>query len=244
VKTVLETIPLWDALKENTECPICSLMKKAEEDGIRYYLSSAIMTPEVRVETNRYGFCPVHAVMLTESGNPQSLALVMDTYYGENEEHFKKGFEEIASSSSPRRADKAVSKLKKEAEEREKGCLICSRMNDRLYRYAFTLSSLFESDEEFRTSFLSSKGLCLHHTFIVSETARDALRGESYTSFQKALFKLLEDNLQRVRHDDWWMSQKYKSENQDKPWNGAEDAHRRAVMKLVGEGRVIDPVRK
>lgn len=244
MKTVLETIPLWDALKENTECPLCTLMKKAERDSTGYYLSSAIMTPQVRVETNRYGFCPVHAAMLTVSGSPQSLALVMDTYYGENEEHFKKGFEEIAKASSPRQADKAVLKLKKEAEERERGCLVCSRMKERLYRYSFTLSSLFESDEEFRTAFLSSKGLCLHHTFVVSETAHDALKGESYTSFQKALFKLLEDNLQRVRHDDWWMTQKYKSENQDKPWNGAEDAHRRAVMKLVGEGRVIDPVRK
>ncbi len=244
MKIVLETIPLWDALKENTECPVCSLMKAAEKDSIGYYLSSAIMTPEVRVETNRHGFCPVHFVALTERGNPQSLALLMDTYYGENEEHFKKGFRDISSASSPRQVDKSVERLKKEAEERERGCLICSRMNDRLYRYAFTLSSLFESDGEFRSAFLSSKGLCLHHTFIVSAIAGDALRGESYTSFQKALFRLLEENLKRVREDDWWMTQKYKSENQDKPWRGAEDAHKRAVMKLVGSARVIDAVRK
>lgn len=244
MKTVLETIPLQDALKADTECPICTLMKEAERDSINYYLSSAIMTPQVRVETNRYGFCPYHAVLLSESGKAQSLALVMDTYYGENEEHFKKGFADIASSSSPRQVDKAVSKLRREAEEREKGCLVCSRMNDRLYRYSFTLASLYEIDEEFRASFLSSKGLCLHHTFIVSDTARDALKGESYTSFQKDLFRLLEENLKRVRRDDWWMTQKYKSENHDKPWNGAEDAHRRAVLKLVGSARVIDSVRK
>ena len=244
MKVVLETIPLWDALKENTECSICTLMKKAEEDSIAYYLSSAIMTPEVRVETNRYGFCPVHSVMLTTRGNPQSLALTMDTYYGENEEHFRKGFEEIAKAKNPRSVEKAVIRLKEEAGKREQGCLVCSRMNDRLYRYCYTLSSLFGSDEEFRKAFLNSKGLCLHHTFLVSETAKDSLRGEEYTTFQKELFALLENNLSRVRHDDWWMTQKYKSENQDKPWNGAEDAHRRAVLKLVGEGRVIDPVTK
>ena len=244
MKVVLETIPVWDALKENTECPICTLMKKAEEDSVSYYLSSAIMTPEVRVKTNTHGFCPHHSVLLTERGRAQSLALVMDTYYGENENCFRRGFEEIAKAKNPRQAEKAAEKLGEKALEREKGCLICSQMSDRLYRYSFTLSSLFESDEDFRKAFLSSKGLCLHHTLLVSRTAKDALSGESYTTFQKELFALLERNLERVRKDDWWMTQKYKSENSNKPWNGCEDAHRRAVFKLIGEGRVIDPVTK
>ena len=80
----LETIPVWDGVKEGSECFLCSLMKKAEEDGVRYYLSSAVMTPEVRVEMNKHGFCPHHSAMLAQSGKPQSLALAMDTYYDEN----------------------------------------------------------------------------------------------------------------------------------------------------------------
>ena len=56
MKIQLETIPVWDGLKSGSECFICSLMKEAESDSIRYYLSSAIMTPEVRVETNTHGF--------------------------------------------------------------------------------------------------------------------------------------------------------------------------------------------
>ena len=58
MKVVLETIPVWDAFKKETECPVCALMEEAEKDGISYYLSSAIMTPEVRVETNDKGFLP------------------------------------------------------------------------------------------------------------------------------------------------------------------------------------------
>ncbi len=244
MKIVLETIPLWDALKENTECPICTLMKKAEEDSIKYYLSSAIMTSEVRIETNTYGFCPHHYTLLTERGNPQSLALTMDTYYRENEKCFRKGFDEIAGARKEKEIRKALDKLERIARERESGCLICSKMDERLYRYAYTLASLSKSDVEFRKAFLSSKGLCLHHTFVVSRIASDAVKGGDYISFQKDLFSLLEQNLERVREDDVWMTQKYKSENKDKPWNGAEDAHKRAVFKLIGEGRVIDPVRK
>lgn len=244
MKVVLETIPLWDALRKDTECPICSLMKEAEEDSIRYYLSSAIMTSEVRMETNTYGFCPRHYSLLTEHGNPQSLALMMDTYYGENEKCFRKGFDDIAGARKEKDLRKAIGRLEETARERERGCLICSKMEDRLYRYAYTLASLCNTDMEFRRTFLSSKGLCLHHTFIVSNIAFEALDKDGNIRFQKDLFQLLRTSLERVRKDDEWMTQKYKSENRDKPWNGAEDAQRRAVFKLIGEGRVIDPVRK
>ena len=75
------------------------------------------------------------------------------------------------------------------------------------------------------------------------KVAEEALSGDDLAAFCRDMIILLEKNLGRVQHDDWWMTQKYKSENKDKPWNGAEDAHKRAVLKLIGEGRVIDPVR-
>lgn len=242
MKIVLETIPLWDALKKDTECPMCLLMKKAEEDSIAYYLSSAIMTPEVRVQTNRYGFCREHFDRLVKSGSAQSLALVMDTYYEENETVFSPYFEKIAKANSSYSLDRVISQLEMRVKEREKGCLICTKMREREYRYGFTFCSLFIDDKDFRESFMSSKGLCLHHSFVISKIAKDVLKKSDYISFQKALFSSLERNLKRVKDDDYWMTQKYKSENSSKPWNGAEDAQKRAVYKLIGEGRVIDPL--
>lgn len=243
MRIVLETIPVWDALKKNEECPLCALMKEAERDATRYYLSSAIMTPEVRVETNRYGFCPHHSLLLAEGGNPQSLALTMDTYYGENETYFAPHFTAIKKASSARKVQKAIEGLREASQEREKGCLICTRMNDRLYRYSFTISALFQQDPDFKKAFSESKGLCLHHALKVAEIAPDALSGDDLLAFQQALFDNLERNMKRVRQDDWWMTQKYKSENADKPWNGCEDAQKRAVKKLVGEARVLDPLK-
>ena len=178
MKVVLETIPVWDAFKKETECPICLLMEEAEKDGVSYYLSSAIMTPEVRVETNDKGFCPHHFLLLSQGGKPQSLALVMDTYYEKNKETFSPYFKAIASSTNPRKAQKGVAGLRKAAEEREKGCLICKRMEDRLERYLFTVASLYSSDKEFKDFFSSSKGLCLHHSLLLGEMADEALKGD------------------------------------------------------------------
>ena len=60
MKIELETIPVWDGVKSESECFICDLMNKAEEDAVDYYLGPAIMVPEIRVEINRKGFCPAH----------------------------------------------------------------------------------------------------------------------------------------------------------------------------------------
>lgn len=242
MKIVLETIPVWDAFKEESECPLCSLMMRAEEDALRYYLSSAIMTPEVRVETNEYGFCPHHFLLLSQGGKPQSLALVMDTFYDKNKEVFAPYFTSIKKAKNVKKALKIVEGFEEVVKEREKGCLICTRMEDRQKRYLFTIAVLWKEDEEFKNFFLNSKGLCLHHTVLLSKEAKEALSGDDLLSFEKDLFLLLENNLDRVKKDDWWMTQKYKSENKDKGWNGCEDAHKRAVEKFVGKARVINPI--
>lgn len=243
MKIVLETIPVWDGLNSDSECFLCDLMKMAESDALGYYLSSAVMTPEVRVETNTYGFCHNHMRALAEANKPQVLALVMDTYYEENKKFYKPELEKIFSSRKAKHAEKAIAEFKSRVVDRERGCLVCSRMDDRLYRYCYTVSSLFEEDSDFREKLLLSKGFCLQHTLELARIAPEALSGDCLLEFYKAIFSLLDKNLDRVQHDDWWMSQKYKSENKDKPWNGCEDAQKRAVYKLVGTSPVIDPIK-
>ena len=168
----------------------------------------------------------------------------MDTYYDENKKLFAPLMEKVRNAGNARKAEKAANELFEAAHGREKGCLICSRMEERLLRYCYTVASLWESDSDFRKALMESKGFCLHHTEALVKTAKEALSGDNLAAFIKDMISLLQTNLDRVQHDDWWMTQKYKSENKDKPWNGAEDAQKRAVYKLIGEGRVLDPVGK
>ena len=219
-------------------------MKKAEEDSVRYYLSSAVMTPEVRVEMNKHGFCPHHLHLLAEGGKPQSLALAMDTYYDENKSIFAPLMDKVDNSSNARKTLKAAEAFFEAAHAREQGCLICSRMEERLVRYCYTVASLWATDPDFKKALEDSKGFCLHHTEELVKVADKALSGDELAGFVKTVIAMLGKNLDRVQHDDWWMTQKYKSENKDKPWNGAEDAQKRAVYKLIGESRVIDPLKK
>lgn len=240
MKVQLETIPVWDGVKSGSECFLCDLMKEAEDHAVSYYLGSAVMVPEIRVEMNRVGFCPHHFASLASGGKPQALGLLCDTYYEEGKSIYAPHFDKIASSSSLKKAERESNALFEAFSRREEGCLICQRMDERLERYVYTIASLYGEDPSFRKALENSKGFCVHHSAYLVRIAPEALDKEMALSFIKCISSLLQSNLNRVQKDDWWLTQKYKSENKDKPWNGCEDAGQRAVFKLVGIARVLD----
>ena len=239
VKIELETIPVWDGLNSDSECFICDLMKVAKEDALNYYLGAAIMVPEIRVEINRKGFCPTHFKALADKNKAQSLSLVLDTYMSESKGELYPLLDRIAEAGNARKAMKLFGSLGDYTKKREQGCLVCDYMNNRLIRYVRTVSALYRDDSEFAKALEKSKGFCLHHTIELAKAAPEELSGEQLKNFLHLLSTLSKDNLERCQRDDVYLSQKYKSENRGKPWNGCEDAHKRCVKKLFGEGRIL-----
>ena len=239
MKIELETIPVWDGVKSGSECFICDLMNKAEEDAVDYYLGPAIMVPEIRVEINRKGFCPAHFRALAARNKAQSLSLVLDTYMNESKGLTYPVLEKIIASSSARKSLKLFDELDEINAKREKGCLVCDYMNNRLVRYVRTVAALYRDDEQFRSALAEGKGFCVHHTLALAHCAKEELSGSLLSDYLSLLARLLKDNLERCQNDDVYLSQKYKSENKDKPWNGCEDAHKRCVRKLFGESRIL-----
>ena len=239
IKEVLETIPVWDGLNSDCECFLCNLMEVAEEDAINYYLGPAIMVPEIRVVMNKKGFCPHHHRALADKNKAQALSLVCDTYIEEELKELEQAFKAIEKSNQLTSA-KAFSKLCDIIDKREEGCLACDKMRDRQDRYISTIALLYERDEDFQAALANSKGFCIYHTRELAKGAKSYIKGKVYSDFIKLLAKLLEDNLQRVKGDVYYLSQKYKSENRDKPFNGCEDAHKRAIVKLAAKTRIIE----
>ncbi len=244
MKYELETIPVWDGVKSGCECFLCNLMEDAQSHYVDFYLGSSVMNPETRVRVNNYGFCPEHFSQLAQRGKPQALALLCDTYLARSRELFSPAFKDIASAKPGRKSAAAVDAYVKADEQREHGCLICTQMQERIDRYCFTTAYLWGKDPEFRTALENSKGVCLYHLRDLLLRSQDALDPKTSAEFCAAMVSLMEKNLQRTADDVLWMTQKYKSENIDKPWNGCEDAQKRAVYKMIGQGRVIDPLAK
>jgi len=242
MKLELETIPVWDGVASKSECYVCDLMAEAQKDALSFYLGNSVMHPQTRVKVNENGFCSKHWQLLAAANKPQGIALMTDTYLGMTRTKLEKSINSLLGSKNPRQAKKAIQAFKESMEQREKGCLVCSSMQQRLDRYLFTTCYLWGDDQSFREALQESKGFCMHHFQLLLETAPTVLSGSLLAKFVHDLTQTEVLNLDRIAKDVYWMTQKYKSENMDKPWNGCEDAHKRGVDKITGRHRVIDPV--
>lgn len=242
-KYKLETIPVWDALESDCECFLCSLMKEAEQHGVDFYLGSSVMNPETRVKVNEHGFCHHHFQMLSEARKAQGLALICDTYLEESMRKLKKAFDNLQNVNPGRKCNNAVKQFSQDLKDREKGCLICTQMEKRLDRYIYTIIYMTKNEPNFKDALSKSKGFCIHHFNTLINNAVDVLGSKDGAEFIKFLTEVELKSLERIACDVLWLTQKYKSENHDKPFNGCEDAHKRTVSKMIGDYRIIDPIK-
>ena len=42
----IDTIPVWDAMKLNGECPLCALRRKVEMEDVDRFLGGSVMEPD------------------------------------------------------------------------------------------------------------------------------------------------------------------------------------------------------
>ena len=54
------TIPITDVFEPKCGCPICRIRDTLEQHTIEYIMGAAMMEPDVRIETNKAGFCKEH----------------------------------------------------------------------------------------------------------------------------------------------------------------------------------------
>lgn len=244
MKYKLETIPVWDAFKEDTECPICYLSEKAEERYLKFYLGSSVMNPETRVEVNKTGFCPHHYSGLLQMRSNHSLGLMTHTHLEKRMELLRSHLKTIKAEASKisgktalvksRKLGSAIKNLDTHIKDHEKKCMICSRIDYTIQRYLFTIVHLWKTDGEFREFFRKSNGFCFHHLPELLKMAEEILNPGKLGEFAEELVYVIENNNERIEKEILWFTQKFDSKNFDKPWGTSEDAHYRTVQKLTG----------
>ena len=239
MKYKLETIPVWDALKEKSECPFCLLTDKAHERYIQYYLGNSAMNPETRVEVNKTGFCPDHFSRLLLARSPQHLGLITHTHLQTLTDKLEKDFPGTEKGRMNRLFKKGSSPAQTFSEtmrQQTANCLICDRVAKTLKRYTFTTVYLWQNREEgFREELESSKGFCLPHMTALLEMADEMLSSSEGSEFFARVKEIQMKNLKRLEEEILWFTQKFKAENFDKPWGDSQDAHYRLVQKLTGK---------
>ena len=74
------TIPVNEIFEPREGCPVCRMRDMLESRTIEYIMGAAMMEPDVRIETNRQGFCKVHFEQMRACKNRLSLALMLQTH--------------------------------------------------------------------------------------------------------------------------------------------------------------------
>lgn len=243
----IDTIPINDAFMAEDECPFCYLERKAEQSTIRYIAGpgASYMEPDSRAETDKTGFCPVHMKKLYDYGNALGNALILQTHYAGLLESFRAEMETFTAPKRGLFGKKAASgepyweRLEKQAGQ----CLICQRIDYHMDRYYSTFFHMLK-DAEFRTRVENSKGFCLRHFPPMLRQAEQKLPSSQRDWFYPAVFRVMEENLTRVKGDLDWFVAKFDYRNASADWKNSKDAVSRTMQKLEGVYPADPPYKK
>ena len=238
MKETIYTIPLNEAFETTDECPFCHLERMTEQRTIKYVLGpgASYMEPDVRLATDREGFCGAHFKKMYDYGNSLGNALIMQTY-------FVSMFEEmVAEMDRFQKPGKRVIFAKKPTEEsslvtwmrtKQSTCYICNKLEYNMDRYYATFYQLIK-DQEFRSKVENSKGFCMRHFLALMEKATTELPNSQIDWFYDTVFTLMRANLARVKGDLDWFVDKFDYRNSAADWKNSRDAVSRTMQKLQG----------
>ena len=238
MKETIYTIPLNEAFETTDECPFCHLERMTEQRTIKYVLGpgASYMEPDVRLATDREGFCGAHFKKMYDYGNSLGNALIMQTY-------FVSMFEEmVAEMDRFQKPGKRVIFAKKPTEEsslvtwmrtKQSTCYICNKLEYNMDRYYATFYQLIK-DQEFRSKVENSKGFCMRHFLALMEKAPTELPNSQIDWFYNTVFTLMRANLARVKGDLDWFVDKFDYRNSAADWKNSRDAVSRTMQKIQG----------
>ena len=116
------TIPVSEVFEPKCGCPICRMRDMLEHRCVEYIMGAAMMEPDIRIETNRLGFCTDHFEMMLGQKNRLSLALMLESLLGELR---KNGYRDILNKAEAKPRKRIGMKTINDT------CFVCSQMSRR-----------------------------------------------------------------------------------------------------------------
>lgn len=247
MKEKIYTIPVNDAYRSVSACPLCDLAANIEKSSLDYYLGASLMEPDVRQSTNSTGFCGQHlSKMYAAEINRLGLGLMLHTHLLD----LKKDVGEDLANAAPapgsffkgrdRDYKKNLESLADRIEGRADSCIICDKISSTMDRYLDVLLWMFFEDPAFRVMFESKNNHCLHHTAFLLRGAARHLSQTQANEFVRVLARQQNMGLDEMITDIEWFTLKFDYRNKDKPWGNSKNAIPRAISLLSDEGGTYD----
>lgn len=223
------TIPVNEAFEASAAdgscgCPFCALYNKLEDDELELILGASMMEPDVRIKTNKEGFCRTHYDMMFTKKNRLGMALTLESHLHELAEDIKdKPLVKVGD-----RPIKRISAL-------EDSCYICKRIEFNFAHMIETAVILWESDEEFAPKLKAQPYFCLPHYRRFLEYASRRLGKKQYADFEKQVSDIVNRYISELGDDISWFCKKFDYRYDAEPWYNSKDSVERAMKFLRGD---------
>ena len=218
------TIPISEILEPKEGCPICRMRDMLEQRTVEYIMGAAMMEPDVRIETNRAGFCHTHFQQMLKQKNRLSLALMLQTHLEEVDKQLfsrKKLFE-----------SKNAKKAK--LSEINSTCFVCEKVNWGMERLMRTFFEMY-SHRDFRDLLAEQEFICLPHYDLLQSLAPVYLQKDELKSFLKLAGELTGKHIELLYKDvsHYCSMYDYRNSGKDADWGNSKDSIERAIKFLV-----------
>lgn len=218
------TIPVNEAFEKSAEdkscgCAFCTLYNQLEYNEIDAVLGAAMMEPDIRIETNKKGFCREHFDIMFDFKNRLGLALILESHFGENHSAaFPKG---IFAGGGAKRLS-----------EMSKSCYVCDKIEYHFSRMLDTAVLLYNEDMEFRKKFAAQPYFCLLHYTRMMDYAKLKMPKKVYAELEKTAKGIEESYYTELNGDISWFCKKFDYRYEEEPWKNSKDAVERAIKFL------------
>ena len=219
------TIPVNEIFEPRDGCPICRMRDMLEKRTTEYIMGAAMMEPDVRIETNRLGFCKTHFDQMLKQKNRLSLALMLQTRL----ETVKR--EVFSTTGIIDNKSKRVKSLVKN----NSTCFVCSKVDWAMERLMVTVFDMYKNSKEFRELFNEQEYICMPHCEMLLSLSGDGLDKRTALDFRDDVLKLGQKQVDILYKDvsHFCSMFDYRNNGENADWGNSRDAVERSVEFLT-----------
>ncbi len=221
----LLTIPVTDIFEPKCGCPICRLRDTLEQRTVEYIMGAAMMEPDVRIETNKLGFCKTHFEQMRACKNRLSLALMLQSHLQSMQKNI---FTRQSVFENKKAKQKKVSAV-------NSTCFVCSKIDWGMSRILVTLFEMYVQQRDFRDLFDRQEMLCLPHYDLLVSLCTENMDKKYQKMFIDACTKLTEKYLDELEKDvsHYCKMYDYRNTGADADWGNSKDSIERSIKFLT-----------
>lgn len=221
------TIPINDIFTPKDGCPICRMEEMLEEQYVKFITGDAMMEPNIRIETNKKGFCHRHFSQMAAQGQKLPNALILESH-----------LQEIIDSLMPKNLRGKPDKKKLEEIKTElSSCYVCDRVEHDMRHFMATVFAEWAKGEDFRRLYNEQPFICLKHYSFIMDAActKGGLPSKHLADFHAETAALTKKYLLSLKTDISHFCSMFDYRNRGRDFGSSKDAIERSIEFLTGE---------